>query len=79
MGFLASLLLPKWSGDLNYSPCPLARNWGSRVSSLVKNISEKLGKVGQCVRRVNRQTNALPDLPTDQRKDKAFYKCEIHK
>ena len=33
--FLASLLLRKWSGDLNYSPCPPARDWGSRVSGLV--------------------------------------------
>ena len=32
---LASLLLPKWSGDLNYGPCPPARGWGSRVSGLV--------------------------------------------
>ena len=35
LGFLASLLLPKWSGDLNYGPCPPARDWGSRVSGLV--------------------------------------------
>ena len=33
--FLALLLLPKWSGDLNYGPCPPARDWGSRVSGLV--------------------------------------------
>ena len=33
--FLAPLLLPKWSDDLNYSPCPPARDWGSRVSGLV--------------------------------------------
>ena len=32
---LASLLLPKWSSDLIFSPCPPARNWGSRVSGLV--------------------------------------------
>ena len=32
--FLASLLLPKWSGDLNYGPCPPARDWGSRGSGL---------------------------------------------
>ena len=32
--FLASLLLPKWS-DLNFGPCPPARDWGSRVSGLV--------------------------------------------
>ena len=35
LGFLASLLLPKWSGNLNYGPCPPARDWGSRVSGLV--------------------------------------------
>ena len=33
--FLASLLLLKWSDDLNYGPCPPARDWGSRVSGLV--------------------------------------------
>ena len=33
--FLASPLLPKWSGDLNYGPCPPVRDWGSRVSDLV--------------------------------------------
>ena len=32
---MTSLLLTKWSSDLKYSPCPPARNWGSRVSSLV--------------------------------------------
>ena len=31
---LASLLLPKWSSDLKYGPCPAARDWGSRVSGL---------------------------------------------
>ena len=35
MGFLALLLLPKCSADLNYGPCPPARDWGSRVSGLV--------------------------------------------
>ena len=34
--FSALLLLPKSSGDLNYGPCPRARDWGSRVSGLVK-------------------------------------------
>ena len=34
--FLASLLLPKWWSDLNYGPCPPARDWGSRVSGLVR-------------------------------------------
>ena len=33
--FWTSLLLPKWSGDLKYGPCPPARDWGSRVSGLV--------------------------------------------
>ena len=33
---LTSLLLPKWSGDLKYGPCPPARDFGSRVSGLVK-------------------------------------------
>ena len=32
---LASLLLPKRSGDLKYGPFPSARDWGSRVSGLV--------------------------------------------
>ena len=32
---LTSLLLPKLSGDLKYGPCPLARDFGSRVSGLV--------------------------------------------
>ena len=35
MGVLAFLLLPKCSTDLNYGPCPPARNWSSRVSGLV--------------------------------------------
>ena len=33
--FLTPLLLPKWSSDLKYGPCPPARNFGSRVCSLV--------------------------------------------
>ena len=32
---LVSLLLPKWSNDLKYGPCPTARDLGSRVSGLV--------------------------------------------
>ena len=32
---LTSLLLPNWSGDLKYGPCPPARDFGSRVSGLV--------------------------------------------
>ena len=32
---LASLLLPEWSSDLKYSPCPPARDWGIRVSGPV--------------------------------------------
>ena len=32
---LASHFLPKWSSDLKNSPCPPARDWGSRVSGLV--------------------------------------------
>merc|ERR1712148_158008 len=35
MGFLAIPLLPKCSTDLEYGPCPPARDWGSRVSGLV--------------------------------------------
>ena len=35
MGFLALLLLPKCSTDLNYGPYPPARDWGSHVSGLV--------------------------------------------
>ena len=38
--FSAVLLLPKWSGDLNYGPCSPARNWGSRVSGLVFSIQD---------------------------------------
>ena len=34
---LTSLLLPKWSSDLKYSPCLPARDFGSRVSGLVFN------------------------------------------
>ena len=33
--FWTSPLLPKWSGDLKYGPCPPARDFGSRVSGLV--------------------------------------------
>ena len=32
---LTLLLLPKWSGDLKYGPCPPARNISGRVSALV--------------------------------------------
>ena len=32
---LASLFLPRFSSDLKYGPCTLARDWGSRVSGLV--------------------------------------------
>ena len=32
---LASLLLPKWSSDFNYGPCPPAHDLGGRVSTLV--------------------------------------------
>ena len=39
---LASLLLPKWSSDLKYSPCPPALNWGSRVSGLVSSLIKNL-------------------------------------
>ena len=35
------LLLPKWSNELKYGPCPPARDFGSRVSSLVSNIERK--------------------------------------
>ena len=43
MGFLALLLLPKCSTDLNYGPGPLARDWVSRVSGLVPSLSGGLG------------------------------------
>ena len=33
--FWTSLLLPKWSSDFKYGPCPPARDFGSRVSGLV--------------------------------------------
>ena len=33
--FWTSLLLPKWSCDLKYGPCPPAHDFGSRVSGLV--------------------------------------------
>ena len=35
---MTSLLLPKWSSDLKYGPCPPARDFGSRVSGLVRDI-----------------------------------------
>ena len=38
MGVLTLLLLPKCSSDLNFSPCPPARDWGSRVSGLVYSL-----------------------------------------
>ena len=34
-GISTLLLLPKYSTDLKYNPCPPARNWGSRVYGLV--------------------------------------------
>ena len=37
---LASQLLPKWSSDLKYIPCPPARDWGSCVSGLVHFLCE---------------------------------------
>ena len=37
---LTLLLLPKWSGDLKYGPCPPARNFGSRVSGIVFSKSD---------------------------------------
>ena len=49
---LTSLLLPKWSSDLKYGPCPPARDFGSRVSRRNK------AKWGH---RVNHRTNALPN------------------
>ena len=33
--FWTSLLMPNWSSDLKYGPCPPARDFGSRVSGLV--------------------------------------------
>ena len=38
MGFLVILLLPKCPTDLNYGPCPLARDWGSCVSVFISGI-----------------------------------------
>ena len=43
MGVLALLLLPKCSTDLNYGPCPPARDWGSRVSGLVQSVRPSIG------------------------------------
>ena len=41
MGFLALLLMPKCSTDLNYGPCPPARD---RVSSLVlRHLASPIG------------------------------------
>ena len=37
--FLAILLLHKCSADIKYGPCPLARDWGSRVSGLIHSWS----------------------------------------
>ena len=34
--FTFFMLLPKCSGGLKYSPCPPARDWGSRVSGLIE-------------------------------------------
>ena len=34
--FLTPQLLPKWSIELKYGPCPLARDFGSCVSGLVR-------------------------------------------
>ena len=39
---LTLLLLPKWSVDLKYGPCPPARDWGSRVSGLVLNGTSRI-------------------------------------
>ena len=44
LGVLALLLLPKCSTDLNYGPCPPARDWGSRVSGLVLSASSHFYK-----------------------------------
>ena len=32
---LTLLLLPEWSGDIKYGPCPPAPDFGSRVADLV--------------------------------------------
>ena len=45
-----SLLLPKWSGDLKYGPCPPARDFGSRVSGLVIFILSVCWSVGASAR-----------------------------
>ena len=53
--FWTSLLLPKWSSDLKYGPCPPARDFGSRVSGLVlpaKNGSPRWYKGGNGFRHV---------------------------
>ena len=39
---LTSLLLPKWSSDLKYGPCPPTRDWGSRVSGLVQSSEDRI-------------------------------------
>ena len=41
--FFTSLLLPKWSSDLKYGPCPPARDWGSRVYGLVLSVRMYIG------------------------------------
>ena len=46
---LASLLLPKWSSDLKYGPCPPARDRGSHVSGLVTNKWELLIRIFSAV------------------------------
>ena len=38
MRFLALLLLSRYSTDLEYCPCLLVRDWGSRVTSLIPSV-----------------------------------------
>lgn len=56
---MTSLLLPKWSSDLKYGPCPPARDFGSRVSGLVNDYLS-------CFNQQQYQNNGLEDQGLQQ-------------
>ena len=71
------VLLPKWSADLNYGPCPPAQNWGSCGSGLVCfcNMLTDLDVMGGWLNghRIG-WTDGLTDRCTDRKDKQTFAK-----
>ena len=87
---LASLLLPKWSSDLKYGPCPLAREWCCRVSgpvfirSTTKAFVRRLVPAAHCLSSIlvsisgNRQkTRSWLSRCTKIREDKRQFRSQL--